>query len=521
MSTQPLDVKIRSITSKSFVDDNPYNKKFVFAIVLNATLGSFFFGFNMGIFNNGSQFITSCLIIDDTFLFFLVSSFVPLGAGIGAIFGSSLAFKFGRRKSMLIADFLAFTGIVLEILGCNPQADLVHNSISPMGSISLFCLITGRLICGICVGLNSSVVPLYISEISPIKIRGLTGSFHQVFVTIGILISYSVGILFPQPNINPETNQLVDVSVCLDDAYKYALGFPILSIVIRSSLLRFYFKEETPKFSLWNDELDEAIKMLQRVYVGNYYSDKYAFLKREKEFERYNQKISYKDLISPRFRFRFFTGCGLATLQQLSGINAVIFYSSFIFQNQTAGFLTNRNITIIIGAIGLVSALINGWLSTKFGRRFILLVGTSLISVLMFGYSIISVEFIDVLITIIFIFALVFGVSLGPIMWLYLAEILPDKGLGVAVFVDWIFTFLITVFFNPLQNWLGAQEAFYTFSLWTFLGTIFIYYCVKETKGKSDFEIANLFYTASTISDDRSLILGNHGASIKSSFGDN
>jgi len=149
-------------------------------MVINASLGAIFFGYVMGIFNVASDFLTIVVFpgISDTLLY-LITSAIPLGAGLGAWTAGSLASKYGRRNAMIITDLITIIAVGLKF---------VNNE---------YALLVGRLICGYCVGLNSTLVPLYIAEVSPTPIKGVTGTFNQLFFSVGLIVAYSFGYLLP------------------------------------------------------------------------------------------------------------------------------------------------------------------------------------------------------------------------------------------------------------------------------------------------------------------------------------
>lgn len=130
-------------------------------MVINASLGAIFFGYVMGIINVSGNYIQTSIFPDiPNYLLYLITSAIPLGAGFGAYSAGSLSAKYGRRTSMIITDFIAIFGVALQFI--NNQ----------------YGLLAGRLICGFCVGLNSTLVPLYITEVSPAPTKAVTGTFN-------------------------------------------------------------------------------------------------------------------------------------------------------------------------------------------------------------------------------------------------------------------------------------------------------------------------------------------------------
>jgi SP family arabinose:H+ symporter-like MFS transporter len=151
---------------------------------------------------------------------------------------------------------------------------------------------------------------------------------------------------------------------------------------------------------------------------------------------------------------------------------------------------------MICGFCNFSSAFVAALLIAKYGRKSIMLVGNIIITACLIGYGLVCI-FINeqeiIMKYLLFIYSFSFGFSLGPLLWIYVAEILPDKGLGIAVLVNWLFTFAIAQVFPNMLIQFGDGNTLLLFGILSFLGNLFIVFAVKETKGKSDREIAELF----------------------------
>jgi MFS family permease len=153
-----------------------YSKGYLYGLVSTAALGAFYFGYEMGVMNP-LQFYLELDIYhwDDksaSFYIGMLSAFLPLGAIPGAFFSGKIAAYFGRRYACMICDAIAMVGLVLTLV------------------VNLPTMAIGRFICGISVGINSVLVPLYINEISPIHIKGVMGAANQIFICLGVLLAY-------------------------------------------------------------------------------------------------------------------------------------------------------------------------------------------------------------------------------------------------------------------------------------------------------------------------------------------
>jgi len=191
-----------------------------------------------------------------------------------------------------------------------------------------------------------------------------------------------------------------------------------------------------------------------------------------------------------------FVGCGLSILQQLSGINAFTMFTNKIFMGNNTkltleAYESSRNLTVIFGVVNLVIPFLCSFITPKVGRKTLLIVGNTLCMV-----CLIIFPFSDTILPIlskiaIFGYAVGYGISLGPIVWMYIPEILPDVGVGVAVLANWVFAVIVIQTFPLLP--FGSYN-FLFFGGFCALGLVFITLCVKETLGKTPAEIAEMYY---------------------------
>jgi len=350
-----------------------------------------------------------------------------------------------------------------------------------------YCLLFGRLISGVCVGFNSSLVPLYIAEVSPAEARGVTGSFTQVFVSIGILIAYLFGLHVPTGQDYSTTKWW----------WRFMLGFGILIAVVRSVILLVGFRSDTPKFLLANGKEEEAVKILAKIYKKEQVAEQLNLLKKDKEINTHAGKVTYRDLISPQYRSRFVIGCLLAMLQQFSGINAIIYYSTSLFEDPDDPNSKKPQIyTVVVGILNLISAFIATLVIKRVGRRQLLLFGSVVLFVALVLLPIIGWAAPDAGSAskyFIFLFILGFGFSLGSVTWIYISEILPDIGVGVATLLSWVSCVIVAQAFPYLMDGIGSNPTWLILACIVFAGFLFILRWVPETQGKEPHEIATLF----------------------------
>jgi len=222
------------------------------------------------------------------------------------------------------------------------------------------------------------------------------------------------------------------------------------------------------------------------------------FLNENKEIFSTGPRLRFKDLLSITYRKRLFVGCTLSALQQFSGINAFSFYSNEIFlgtvEDTRYSYAQVRNLSVLLSAVNLAIplAVTCTGITTKFGRRDLLLVGTSICFVSLIVFPLASSVILVSRVTI-FVYAIGFGISLGPIVWVYLPEILPDIGLGVAVLVNWL-SGMVVVEFYPLLPF--GMYNFLVFAGFCGMGLVFVGVFVRETRYKTPAEVAVKYLVA-------------------------
>lgn len=433
---------------------------FVYLATICAALGGLLFGYDTGVISGAVLFITKQFSLS-VFPTELVVAVVLLGAAAGALSGGRIADWLGRRRTLLITSIIFIVGaIICAFAG------------------SLHVLIAGRLIVGLGIGL-SSVVPVYISEISPASARGWQASLYQLAITIGILAAY-----------------LVDYAFADTEGWRWMLGLAAVPGLLLG--LGMIALPETPRWLLERGRVAEARKVLHRVR-GN--------PDIEAEFQEIQNTLSvasergrFSDLLLPAVRPALIIGVGLAIFQQVTGINTVIYYAPHIIQ--AAGIPSASGAILATAGIGLVNVImtvVSMLLIERVGRRPLLLTGIIgmiiTLGVLGFAFRISTQSTTLAWVAVITLMAYVasFAISLGPIFWLLIAEIYPlrIRGLasGTAATTNWAFNLLVSLTFLSLVQWLGATWTFWVYGLLAIGAWLFSYYLVPETKGRTLEEI--------------------------------
>lgn len=421
-------------------------------VSLIAALGGFLFGFETAVISGAEKTIQALWSLSSGWLGFTVASSL-IGTVIGSLIAGIPAQKYGRKK---VLTFIAML-YLLSAVGC---------AFTPIW----FLFITFRFIGGIAVGASSVVGPMYISEIAPAGIRGrLAGSF-QVNIVLGILMAFLTNFL---------------LSGIGEDSWRWMLGIMVIPAAIFALLLRTI--PESPRWLVLNGRDEEARKIFER--TGEH--DAVALIKEEHELSKQGIKES---LFNGKFNKPILYAVLLAMFNQLSGINAIIYYAPRIFE--MAGF-TEANAfqqSVYIGVANLFFTLLAMNFIDKFGRKKLLLIGAAGMIVFL-GLTALAFNSPGgggtAVIVYLVGFIAFFAFSQGAVIWVFIAEIFPNsvrsQGGSLGSFTHWIMAAIISWTF-PIIVEGSPKGGFYSFifySVMMLVSFIFIWRVMPETKGKS------------------------------------
>uniref|UniRef100_A0A8D0G8D9 Major facilitator superfamily (MFS) profile domain-containing protein n=1 Tax=Sphenodon punctatus TaxID=8508 RepID=A0A8D0G8D9_SPHPU len=409
-----------------------------------AAIGSLQFGYNTVVINAPEEIIkvffnetwitrTGAPISPEllTSLWSLSVAIFSVGGMIGSFSVGLFVNRFGRRNSMLLVNILAIIGGTL--MGFSKLARAVE------------MLICGRFIIGIFCGLCTGFVPMYISEVSPTNLRGSFGTLNQLGIVVGILVAQIFGL---EAIMGSET------------LWPLLLGFTIVPAILQCAVLPFC--PESPRFLLINKmEEEKAQKVLQKLRGVQDVSQDIQEMKEESAKMSQEKKATVPELFrSPNYRQAIIVAIMLQLSQQLSGINAVFYYSTGIFKE--AGIQYPVYATIGAGVVNTIFTVVSLFLVERAGRRTLHLVGLggmAICAVLMtIALKVKWVSYISIVA--IFGFVALFEIGPGPIPWFIVAELFSQgprpAAMAVAGCSNWTSNFLVGMLFPYAAVRMGA-----------------------------------------------------------------
>lgn len=428
----------------------------IYFVAAVAAIAGMLFGFDEGIIAGALHMLRSQFDItawDEG----LMTAAVPLGALLGALIAGYAADRYGRRKTLIAASVLFIVG-----------------ALAASAITAIWMLSAARLMLGLAIGIAALVAPLYISENAPASRRGMLISVYQLAVTLGILGAYIVNF-------------------ALGEAWRtmFLLGaLPALALLVGMWAL-----DETPRWLIANGQNQQALTALARIRAEP--PESVSVKKELADIEsayaaQRSHAARWSDLLSPVAKPALIVGIGLFLLQQLSGINAVIYFAPTVFQE--AGFDTHNTqilATIGIGVVNVAMTVVGMLLIDRIGRRRLLALGfigaTLSLGMIAVG-ALTEAQWLDIVATIgLALYIASFAVSIGPLPWVMMAEIFPlqVRGLGMsaATLANWGFNFLVVFSFPAMVSGLGLGGVFTIYALACLIGVVFTFRCVPETSG--------------------------------------
>lgn len=444
---------------------------FVSLLALGAVVGGFLFGFDMSTMNSAINGIRPSFELT-SFQTGLVTSIALLGAAAGAWFAGDVSGRIGRTKVMGLAGALMLIGSVVTLF-----------------SGGFWVMVIFRICTGLGIGAASAVVPAYVSEVSPPRIRGTMGTFWQMAIVLGQFLGLLSGYLFTRA-AGTESAQIMGLEAW---RWMFAVVAAIAVVYIVASLRL----PQSPPDAVRLGDHDSARMFIER--VGD--DDAEARFQRIREnLEDRASKTTLKDLRGSRIGLQGIVWAGilLAAFQQLVGINVVKMYSNTIWQSVGVPTESSFQVSMITAGLSILATVVAILIMDRVGRRPMLITGGVFMIASMLTMAIAFIQgggtedalprgaAIAALVGM-NVFAIAFGITWGPVMWLMLGELFDSDirtvAVAVCTAVNWLMNWLITLTFPVLASFsLGIAYGLYT--VFAVLGVWFVWKSLPETKDK-------------------------------------
>ena len=447
------------------------NKALIYVVTMVATLGGLLFGYDTAVISGAEKSIQAFLIDSQglsSFLHGITVSSALIGCIIGGAISGIVSSRYGRKKALIIAGVL----FLLSALGSgNPEFLFFEKGVPSMGLLWMFNFY--RIIGGIGVGLASAVCPMYIGEIAPADIRGRLVSLNQFAIIFGMLVVYFVNWGIADGQTIEWINEIGWRRMFISEAIPASI-FAILM----------FFMPETPRYLALENQDDKALNILTRFNGLEKAKEILADIKKSMGNNTSKGKLfSYGKVV-------IIIGVLLSVFQQFVGINVALYYAPRIFESMGAAKDASMLQTIIMGLVNVVFTVVAILTVDKWGRKPLLITGSVGMAIGMIAISALAFQGIIGTATLVFIiiYTASFMMSWGPICWVLISEIFPNKirsqAVAIAVAAQWAANFFISSTYPPMME-LSSGGTYLFYGVMSILSALFVWKMVPETKGKT------------------------------------
>ena len=450
---------------------NVLNRKFVYFICVVSAMGGLLFGYDWVVIGGAKPFYELYYqIADSPSQQGLAMTMALIGCLIGAMVCGTLADRIGRKKLLIVSALVFFFSAI---------ATGIANDFA--------VFLAARFFGGIGIGIASGLSPMYIAEVAPTKIRGKLVSLNQLTIVLGILAAQIVNWLIAEPI--PESYGAMDIAQSWNGqmAWRWmfwAAAFPAVAFFILATLI-----PESPRWLAMKGKDNAAFAVLSKIGGADYAYEELQSVKEANSRE--TSQAGLKTLFSKPYRKVLMIGVVVAFFQQWSGTNVIFNYAQEIFQS--AGYSIGDVLfnIVVTGIANVLFTFVAIFTVDKWGRRSLMklgaggLCGIYLILGICYYFQITGVFMIVLVVAAIACYAM----TLGPVTWVLLAEIFPNRVRAVAVatstFALWVGSSTLTYTFPLLNVSLGSYGTFWIYSAVCLAGFLFVSFMLPETKGKS------------------------------------
>lgn len=436
---------------------------YVFLAAAVAATAGLLFGFDIAVINGGIVFLQAALHLNDVQTEFAVSALL-FGCIGGASLAGWLSDRFGRRRVLMFCALL----FALSAVGAAIPRTLTE-------------FVSARIIGGLAIGAASVLAPLYIAEVAPARNRGRLVSLNQMAIVSGILLAYLANWL---------------LSFTGPSSWRWM--FAVAAVPSVAFLAGLFFIPESPRWLVEMGRSPEALSVLAKINGPTTAAHELT----EIEQTVAEESGTLAELFQPGLRRALWIAVALAILQQVTGINTVLFYGSIIFKEQvhsgsdTAAIFAN----VIVGLVNFFATLIALNMIDKFGRRALLLASSGVMGLCQVGLGaafLMRTPSPTLVLAIMLVCVASFAIGLGPGVWVLLSEIFPTRirgrAMSIATVCLWAACTLLTMTFLSLAKALTPTGAFLIYAVMCIITFLIVLRAVPETKGRSLEQIEHLW----------------------------
>ncbi len=433
------------------------------------SFGGILFGYDIGVMTGALPFLKIDWNITNASLTGWITSAVMFGAIFGGALAGQLSDRLGRRK-MILASAVIFAVFSL-LSGIAPNNGSIY-------------LIIVRIFLGLAVGAASALVPPYMSELAPARLRGRLSGLNQTMIVSGMLISYVMDFI------------LKDLPTAW--GWRIMLAFAAVpAIILFFGVLRL---PESPRFLVKHGDEPAAKRVLSYVRdTPEEINDELKSIKETASQESAASKSTrYSTLFTGKYRYLVIAGVGIAAFQQFQGANAIFYYIPLIVEKATGSAASNALLwPIIQGVILVLGSLLYMAIAEKFKRRTLIMMGGSVMALSFFLPAIINKMDPNVnpmmIVVFLSIYVAFYSFTWAPLTWVIVGEMFPlairGKAAGLASSCNWIGSWAVGLLFPIMTAAMSQEAVFAIFGLICVLGVLFTRFFVPETKGKTLEEI--------------------------------
>lgn len=451
------------------------NMGYVVFMTIVAAIGGILFGYDTAVISGTTEMVKGQFLLSDMREGWYVGCAL-IGSICGVAMAGAMSDKLGRKLTMLISAAL----FSISAIGCAVCGNFDQ-------------LVAYRIIGGVGIGIVSIVSPIYISEVSPAKVRGTLVSLYQLAVTVGFLLAYLANWVIDS-GINPELTG--DLSLWQrmfnSEAWRGMLGSETLPALLFFVIILFI--PESPKWLVVNKKLDRAAQVYGRIYRAE--ADAKSEIEATMESMGGENKGSWRDILKPGIFKAVLIGSAIAILGQFMGVNAVLYYGPKIFSE--AGFDNPMFSTVLVGVVNMVTTILAVFIIDKVGRKQLIYWGVSGMIICLVAIATYFQWGVQLglgngfMLTFFLLYVFCCAISISAIVFVLLSEMYPNsvrgRAMSIAGFALWIGTYLIGQLTPVLLGW-SQSGTFFLFAAMCVPYMLIMWRLVPETTGRSLEEI--------------------------------